>query len=49
MLLGLSSSDDNIFGNRESEDNIISIDSNDIPDEAKYNSMHPNNDKTLQI
>lgn len=49
MLLGISSSDDNIFGNRESEDNISSIDSNDIPNEARYNSMHPNNDKTLQI
>lgn len=49
MLLGVTSSDEDVFGNRESEDNIISIDSNDIPNEAKYNSMHPNNDKTLEI
>lgn len=49
MLLGISSSDEDVFGNRESEDNIISIDSNEIPNEAKYNSMHPNNDKTLLI
>ena len=49
LLLGITSSDEDVFGNRESEDNIISIDSNDIPNEAKYNSMHPNNDKTLKI
>lgn len=49
MLLGISTSDEDVFGGRETEDRIISIDSNNIPIQARYNSMHPNNDKTLQI
>jgi hypothetical protein len=51
MLMGINSEiNDDIMDNINNfDDDFISYDANDLPEEAKYNSMHPNNDETLEI
>lgn len=52
MLMGINSDiNDEILNdeNNNMEEEIDNYNSEYLPDEAKYNSMHPNNDETLKI
>lgn len=51
LLVGIDKKDDDdVFGNMDSEEKTNqNYDENDIPEEIKYNSMHPNNINVLKI